>query len=234
MSACLPPYTPDERAALASEAHGASAVDVQGANPSSALFAFQDVVCEPSPGHRIEGSGTVPANGVLVVRGPSGAGKSTLLKALARLLPLQSGRVWLKGRPMETWPAHQWRCLVHYSAQQPVAFDGTVLDNILLPFRLKAMSGRKPPTRDQVAESLAAVGLKDLNQDARTLSGGELARVALLRALWADPCVLLLDEPTAALDAATRDKVMTYLAEWLQAKPDRGIVLVSHADEDAS
>lgn len=96
------------------------------------------------------------------------------------------------------------------------------------------MSGRKPPTRDQVAESLAAVGLKDLNQDARTLSGGELARVALLRALWADPCVLLLDEPTAALDAATRDKVMTYLAEWLQAKPDRGIVLVSHADEDAS
>lgn len=198
------------------------------------VLRFEQLTCElGKTGRRVVASGAVPENGVLVVRGPSGAGKSTLLRALARLRPILHGRVWLQGREMREVPPTLWRRRVHYVAQQPVAFDGTVLDNLLLPYRLRIFRDEPAPQRPALVAALEELGLPDPDQDARTLSGGELARVALLRAVLARPSVLLLDEPTASLDAANRQRVVSLLRRWVTAEPGRGLVLVSHADQDA-
>lgn len=204
------------------------------------LLKFQRLICQPARGRSIEASGAVPPGGVLVVRGPSGAGKSTLLRALARLIPAVSGQVWLQGRPMASFPATLWRQKVHYLPQRPVVFDGTVMDNLLVPFRLRAHRHRPAPSRPSLMAALQRLGLAHTDQDARTLSGGELARVALLRAVLANPTVLLLDEPTAALDSQTRRLTLEFLRDWLRGEPvpgpptehGRGIVLVSHLEED--
>lgn len=178
-------------------------------------------------------SATLPAGGVLVVGGPSGAGKSTLLRVLARLRACSAGEVRLGGVSWRDFPAMLWRRLIHYLAQKPAVFDGTVLDNLKKPFELAAVK------RDLTFDLAAAErGMKRLLlpsellfQDARTLSGGEAARVALLRALLLKPSVLLMDEPTAALDETARLAVLGVVGQWLAAEPNRGVVLVSHAGD---
>jgi putative ABC transport system ATP-binding protein len=178
-------------------------------------------------------SAGLPAGGALVVGGPSGAGKSTLLRVLARLLDCSAGEVRLGGIGWRDFPAGLWRRLVHYLAQKPALFDGTVLDNLNKPFELAAVK------KDLVFDAAAANrGMEQLllpsrllYQDARTLSGGEAARVALLRALLLNPAVLLLDEPTAAIDEKARLAVLDVIGSWLAAEPNRGVVIVSHAGD---
>lgn len=182
---------------------------------------------------RITVSANLPAGGVLVVSGPSGAGKSTLLRVLARLLECSAGEVRLGGIGWRNFPAGLWRRLVHYLAQKPAIFDGTVLDNLNKPFELAAVK------KDLVFDTTAANRYMEqlllpsglLHQDARILSGGEAARVALLRALLLNPAVLLLDEPTAALDERARLAVLDVISNWLAAEPNRGVVMVSHAGD---
>ena len=173
------------------------------------------------------------SGGVLVVRGPSGAGKSTLLRVLARLRACSGGEVSLSGIGWSEFPPVLWRRLVHYLAQKPTVFDGTVLDNLKKPFELAAV--KKDLFFDEAAAHDGMERLllpaKLLRQDARTLSGGEAARVALLRALLLKPAVLLLDEPTSALDEQARSAVLGVVGGWLAAEPNRGVVLVSHADD---
>ena len=198
------------------------------------LLRFEELTYDlGNAGRRMVVSGTLPQNGVLVVRGPSGAGKSTLLRTLARLRPILQGDVWLGGKAMREVPPSLWRRQLHYVPQQPVAFDGTVLDNLLLPYRLRLYRGESPPDRGAVLEAMGELGLTRPDQDARTLSGGELARVSLLRAVLARPRVLLLDEPTAALDAGNRERVLRFLHRWVVSQPGRGLVLVSHLYQDA-
>lgn len=178
-------------------------------------------------------SATLSAGGVLTVGGPSGAGKSTLLRVLARLRDCSGGEARLGGISWKEFPAVLWRRLVHYLAQKPAIFDGTVLDNLKKPFELATV--KKDLAFDQAAAKtglerlLLPAGL--LHQDARTLSGGEAARVALLRALLLNPAVLLLDEPTAALDEKARSAVLGVVGQWLAEEPNRGVVLVSHAGD---
>lgn len=197
------------------------------------ILRFEELTCDLGGGRRIVASGAVPANGVLVVRGPSGSGKSTLLRALARLRPILRGHAWLDGQEMRQVPPTLWRRRVHYVPQRPVAFDGSVLDNLLLPYRLRIYRDAPVPNRPAVTEAMAQLGLTAPDQDARTLSGGELARLALLRAVLARPSVLLLDEPTASLDAGNRERVLRFLGRWVAAEPGRGLILVSHVHEDA-
>ncbi|ACZ40797.1 phosphate ABC transporter ATP-binding protein [Sphaerobacter thermophilus] len=138
----------------------------------------------------------IPAGEFLAVVGPSGAGKSTLLRLLCFLERPTTGTVRYDGR---TWPDGaplDVRREVTLVFQRPLLLDGTVEQNVAYGLRL-----RGEPADERVAATLELLGLSHLARArARTLSGGELQRVALGRALVLRPRVLLLDEPTANLD----------------------------------
>jgi ABC-type cobalamin/Fe3+-siderophores transport system ATPase subunit len=136
----------------------------------------------------------VPAGLVTALLAPSGAGKSTLLRCMNRLVAPDSGQVLLDGRDICELEPRALRRRVGLVAQEPVMLPGTVRDNVLYAIA--------EPSEDRARKALRAAGLDAAFADrpARELSGGERARVALARALARDPEVLLLDEPTAALD----------------------------------
>lgn len=134
--------------------------------------------------------------------GPSGSGKSTLLNACALMVPRTDGGMWLDGESFEGMKPNEWRrqvCLVPQSAS---LVPGSVRDNLLFPWTLKVNAGSPHPTDEELAELLkkAALDGVELDHSAAQLSGGQQARVALLRAFVTRPRVLLLDEVEAALD----------------------------------
>ncbi len=148
------------------------------------------------------------------VVGPSGGGKTTLLRALAGLAPIHAGRVTLDGEPMERVSPARWRRRVGMVPQRPVMVAGTVRDNVELASTL----GTAPLAHDwgrSPEELLEAVGIAAdrLDDPAAELSEGQTHRVALARSILAGPRVLLLDEPTAALDPGTADRVEALLRE---------------------
>ncbi|MCL5780756.1 MAG: ATP-binding cassette domain-containing protein [Firmicutes bacterium] len=197
------------------------------------LFTFQNITYTlgTGPGRQITASGAVAEGSVLVVRGPSGAGKSTLLRVLARLQSCSGGEVFLQGESWRHLPATAWRARLHYLAQKPALFDGTVADNLAKPFETRQGSKNKfDPDR---AKALMQELLLDANlweQDSRTLSGGEAARIAFVRGLLIQPHVMLLDEPTAALDDQAREAFYGVLSRWLTG-PGRAALLVSHNND---
>jgi ABC-type multidrug transport system ATPase subunit len=132
---------------------------------------------------------------------PSGAGKSTLLRCMNGLLAPDSGVVLLHGRDIRELEPRVLRRRVGLVAQAPVMLPGSVRDNVL--YAIDA------PPPDLAERMLGAAGLDAAfaERPARELSGGERARVALARALARDPEVLLLDEPTAALDRETAVRI---------------------------
>jgi len=199
-----------------------------------AVLSFQNITYQlGSNGQRkISVSSAVQAGEILVVQGPSGAGKSTLLRVLAKLQPCQSGQVLLSNRSWGEIPANQWRSQVHYLAQKPALFEGTVLDNLTKPFELRMLRNRLPFNLELARQLMQDLLLSPdlLDQDARTLSGGEGARVAFVRSVLTEPTVLLLDEPTAALDAESRHAFNRTLSQWLLGA-GRAAILVSHNNE---
>ncbi|MEV4420978.1 ATP-binding cassette domain-containing protein [Patulibacter sp. NPDC049589] len=156
---------------------------------------------------------TVPRGAVTALVAPSGAGKSTLLRCLNRLLDPDAGTIELAGRNVRGIDPRELRRRVGLVAQTPTMLPGTVRDNVA--YALPAA------TDGDVARALRAAGLPDAfaGRDAAGLSGGERARVALARALSRAPEVLLLDEPTAALDADTAALV----GRTLRALADDGV-----------
>lgn len=134
--------------------------------------------------------------------GPSGSGKSTLLNACALMVPRSGGALALGGVPADRFKPTEWRrrvCLVPQSAS---LVPGTVRDNLLFPWTLKVNAGVPRPTDEALGRllSLAVLDNVALDHPASQLSGGQQARVALLRAFVTRPAVMLLDEVEAALD----------------------------------
>lgn len=113
-------------------------------------------------------------------------------------------------------------------------FPGTVQDNLLLPFALAFRRKKKSVPETEYRYLMEQLGLSDklLFQNASTLSGGEAARVSLIRALLTGPRVLMLDEPTAYLDTQSQAHVMKSLQRWVEERPQNGMILVSHKEED--
>ena len=149
-----------------------------------------------------DASFSLEAGAICDLVGPSGAGKSTLLRACSLMLGRDSGELYLDGRPSSAFKPTEWRRQVCLVPQQAALVAGTVRDNLVLPWRLKVNAGTQPPADDELARLLDAAELSDvgLARDVSQLSGGQAARVALLRAFATRPRVLLLDEVDAALD----------------------------------
>ncbi|WP_165248163.1 ABC transporter ATP-binding protein [Adlercreutzia sp. ZJ141] len=137
--------------------------------------------------------------------GTSGSGKSSLLCACACLLPNTSGSLLLKEVSSNSLSPEEWRKRVCYVPQKPTVIPGTVRDNLLLPWSFRVRRNDTPPSDTELRLLMdeASLGEVNLDRDAAQLSGGELARVALLRAFATKPNVLLLDEVDAALDDAS-------------------------------
>jgi molybdate transport system ATP-binding protein len=174
---------------------------------------------------------TVATGELVVLLGPNGAGKTTLLRALAGLVPLDRGRVVLDGRVLEDAESGQWVA----TERRPIGF--VFQDYLLFPhlsalenvaFGLRARGMPRAEARRRAAAWLERVGLADhARSRPRALSGGQAQRVALARAMVADPRLLLLDEPLAALDAASRSEVRRDLRRHL-ASFDGTRLLVTH------
>ncbi|MPY93584.1 MAG: ATP-binding cassette domain-containing protein [Acidimicrobiia bacterium] len=173
---------------------------------------------------------------VLAVLGPNGAGKSTVLRALAGLAALEAGHVRIDGGALDDPGLGVWvpaeRRPVGVVFQDYLLFPTqNVLDNVAFGLRARRMGRREAHRR--AAELLERFGLtRYARQKPTALSGGQAQRVALARSLAVQPRLLLLDEPLAALDAATRTEVRRDLRDLL-AGFDGMRVLVTHDPLDA-
>ncbi|OEV06662.1 thiol reductant ABC exporter subunit CydD, partial [Streptomyces nanshensis] len=159
----------------------------------------------------------------VAVTGPSGAGKSTLLRVLLGLVRPQTGGVRIGDRDLSDLDPATWHAQIAWVPQHPQLFAGTVADNVRLV--------RADATDEDVAEALAAAGAADLDPGAvlgesgTGLSAGQRQRVALARAFLAGRPLVLLDEPTAALDGETEAGVVEALRRYAEG---RTVVVVTH------
>jgi ABC-type nitrate/sulfonate/bicarbonate transport system ATPase subunit len=159
--------------------------------------------------------------------GPSGSGKSTLLKIAAGLIRPDQGRVFLNGRD-STGQVQK----VGYMPQQDLLFPWkTLLQNAALP--LLAAGVDRNEAYGRVRELLPVFGLEGFEHYyPRRLSGGMRQRAALLRTVLIESGLLLLDEPFAALDALTREKLQEWLLSVLE-RFNRSVLFVTHSIDEA-
>lgn len=165
----------------------------------------------------------------LAVVGASGSGKTLLLRTLAGLEPMQTGELTFHDRPLAGWSMPTYRAQVVYVPQRPALPEGHVEAALQVPFGFRVHRHQRYPAK-RARELLALLGRDEvfLQQRTERLSGGEGQIVAMLRALLIEPDVLLLDEPTASLDARAVGAIETLVAGWLQEQPRRAYVWTSH------
>jgi putative thiamine transport system ATP-binding protein len=169
---------------------------------------------------------------VLTVMGPSGVGKSTLLAFITGTLASDfkaEGEVWLDGHNVTHAAPHQRRVGILF--QDDLLFPHLSV-GANLAFGLQP-GGSAAERKAKIAEALDEVGLSGFeDRDPATLSGGQKARVALMRMLLSEPCGLLLDEPFSRLDAALRAQVRDMVFDRARARA-LPVLMVTHDADDA-
>jgi putative thiamine transport system ATP-binding protein len=170
---------------------------------------------------------------VLTVMGPSGSGKSALLAAITGTLPpafAMTGRILLDGHDITTLPTEARHVGILF--QDELLFPHLSVGGNLA-FGLPAAVKGRAERRRQIEAALADVGLAGFaDRDPATLSGGQRARVALMRMLLSKPCALLLDEAFSKLDADLRDQVRS-LVFGIARDRDLPVLQVTHDAADA-
>lgn len=169
-----------------------------------------------------------------VLIGPSGSGKTTTLKMINRLIPLTNGFIRINGKPISDYNLQELRWNIGYVLQQIALFPNmTVEENIIIVPEMKKWS--KEEMKQRVTELLDSVGLDPeayRNRKTSELSGGEQQRVGVVRALAANPDIILMDEPFSALDPISKRNLQKDVAK-LQKKFNKTIVFVTHDMQEA-
>lgn len=169
-----------------------------------------------------------------VLIGPSGSGKTTTLKMINQLIHLTEGTILIDDKRISDYDLQELRWNIGYVLQQIALFPNmTVAQNITTVPEMKKWS--KEDMKNRVTELLDTVGLdpdKYRNRQISELSGGEQQRIGVIRALAADPDIILMDEPFSALDPISRSRLQKDVVE-LQHKLKKTVVFVTHDMQEA-
>jgi molybdate transport system ATP-binding protein len=181
---------------------------------------------------RLDAELSIPDRGVTALFGPSGCGKTTLLRAIAGLEACRDGRLFISG---ESWQDHR-RCLpTHRRSLGYVFQEASLFEH--LSVRGNLAYGQRRRGRGQATDFDHVAGLLGighlLERPTTGLSGGERQRVAIARALLSAPRLLLMDEPLAALDSASKRAILPFL-ERLHDELDIPVIYVSHDPDEVA
>jgi putative ABC transport system ATP-binding protein len=173
---------------------------------------------------------TISEHLVTSIVGPSGSGKTTFIRLLNKLISPDEGEIIYMGKRLMEWDSVELRRKVVMLPQQPAIYSGNVKENLLKGL---LYSEREPVSDEVLLETLESVKLnKDLEDDAELLSGGEKQRLALGRVLLMGPEVLLLDEPSSALDDKTELMIIEEVVDYTR-RNNKTLVMVTHSNRIA-
>ncbi|WP_339308132.1 ABC transporter ATP-binding protein [Paenibacillus sp. FSL H8-0317] len=171
---------------------------------------------------------------LFVMIGPSGCGKTTMLKMINRLIERTDGTVRINERPIDEYNIHELRWNIGYVLQQIALFPHmTIAENIAVVPELRKW--KSDQIKERVHTLLDMVGLHGDTYSERKpseLSGGQQQRIGVLRALAADPEIVLMDEPFSALDPMSREKLQDDILD-IQRQMKKTIVFVTHDIQEA-
>lgn len=168
---------------------------------------------------------TIPT-GLTALVGPSGSGKTTLLRLMNKMVTPSYGIIYYQGMDLSEIPSVEHRRKVMMLSQNPIIFPGNIRDNLIAGFHFQK---KEAPKDQRLMEMLQQVQLdKELDGGAESLSGGEKQRLVLARVCLLEPEVYLLDEPSAALDDASEDAIVSMLARYTKEQ-GKSAVMVTHA-----
>ena len=176
----------------------------------------------------------VKAGEFLVLIGPSGCGKTTMLKMVNRLIPLTTGTLFINDKRISDYNINELRWNIGYVLQQIALFPHlTIAENIAIVPELKKW--KRPQIDERIKELMELAGIdyesfKDRYPD--ELSGGQQQRIGVIRALAADPDILIMDEPFSALDPISREKLQDEFID-IQKQIQKTIIFVTHDMQEA-
>jgi ABC-type multidrug transport system fused ATPase/permease subunit len=176
----------------------------------------------------------LPAGGAIAIVGVSGSGKTTLLDLLTGLLEPTAGALYVDGTDLRRIDVQAWRLRIGLVQQEPLLIHGTVLENIAWgdssPDLLRAREAARQAGLSAFIDGLPSGMETTLGERGGRLSGGQRQRVTLARALYRQPALLILDEPTSSLDQESQSEVLTALAA---IKGRCTMVVVTHSEQVA-
>lgn len=173
----------------------------------------------------------IPAHKITSIVGESGSGKTTLLRLLNKLISCDAGDIYYNNISINTIDSIKLRRDVIMLPQSPAIFSGSIKDNLLIGLKY---SEKPIVTDDKLNEVLELVHLnKNLSDAADKLSGGEKQRLALARVILLQPEVLLLDEPSSALDENTEHLIIEALVDYTVAN-NKTLIMVTHSQKIAT
>lgn len=177
---------------------------------------------------------TIDNNEKILLMGESGCGKSTLLKLLLRFYERTSGKIMLYGRDIREYSTEQLRQMITYLPQNNYLFEGTIRENIAYG------SNKREEVTDKDIQKAAELAYADefirelplgydtcLTAGGSNLSGGQRQRIAIARAFMKDASIILMDEPSSALDAESEKKIEQAIRQLMK---ERIVLMITHRD----